>query len=88
MEDALKYREHGIVDDKLIIKTMQLDDDKLSSQDRSRASKERIGLAKVASSVKSNKELDDYGKRLQDNGVQEDRIRSVKKVVRDLRKDI
>ena len=77
MKDALKYREYGITDDKSIIGAMKAD-----LQDQNKTSKERIALAKVAATAKTEKELTDYEKRLKDNGVSEEKIKEVKKAVR------
>lgn len=77
MQNALKYREYGITDDKAIIGAMKAD---LQNQDKT--SKERIALAKVASTAKTEKELKDYEERLKDNGISEERIKEVKKQVR------
>lgn len=79
MKDALEYRKHGVTSDKTIIKAMELKD-----VGSTKTSKERIAIAKVASSVKTNKELDDYGKRLEDNGVNKGNINKYKRIVRDM----
>lgn len=82
MQNALKYREYGVTDDKMIIKAMQLE----GLADSDATSKERISLAKIASTAKSEKELQDYGKRLGENGISEERIKEVNKIIRKMQK--
>ncbi len=82
MNQAIKYRQYGVTDDKMIIKAMQLEG--LNDQDT--ASEERIGYAKIASTAKTEKELQDYGKRLQENGIDEEKVKEINRIVRDMQK--
>ncbi len=52
MKDAVKYREKGVTDNKLICKAMKLDDN--------RTSKESIGAAMLANKSKDIKEMKEY----------------------------
>lgn len=66
MEDSRKYRENGIMDDKLIIKAMKAD----GFGDRD--SKERMILAGLATQVgNDNKKIEDLKKRLYDRGFED-----------------
>ncbi len=82
MKDALEYRKYGITDDKAIIGAMKLKGLKGKDSKISRTSKERIALAKAASKIKDDKGLKDYGDRLKDNGISDDKIKEVKSNIR------
>lgn len=74
-EDAMKYRQHGVTDDKAIIKAMKADRRQFGD---SRSSEERILLAKLTSEVSTRKDLDQVEKGLQRRGLEE---RDVKKYI-------
>ena len=80
MESAEQYRRYGITDDKAIIAAQKLELE--GEKNENKASEERMAYAKVASSVKSEKELKDYGARLKENGVKEDKIKEINKNIR------
>ena len=82
MKDALEYRRYGVTDDKVITKVMRLNGLKGKDSETSRTSKERIALAKAASKIKDDKGLKDYGDRLKDNGISDDKIKEVKGNIR------
>ena len=50
------------------------------------SSNKRISYAKIASTAKTEKDLQDYGKRLAENGVSEDRIKQINRVIRGMQK--
>ena len=59
MEDATKFRQYGITDDKVIMKAMKLQ----TSNPHDRADKEKIAAAKLATTSKSLKDLETNMKR-------------------------
>ena len=66
-EDAQKYRNYGITDDKLIIKAMTADEQDFGTD---RASDERLLLAKLATEVGDNKkQLEQVEKGLKKRGI-------------------
>lgn len=66
MQSALKYRQNGIVDNKLISKSM-----KAPGNFGNEISEKRIALAKLASQVSSSKDINNLGIRLRTKGVSE-----------------
>ena len=82
MENAIQYRQYGVTDDKMIIKAMQLEG--LSNSDAT--SEERISLAKIASTAKTEKELQEYNERLRENGISDIRIRDINRNIRNMQK--
>lgn len=81
MQNALEYRKQGVTDDKAIIAAQKLDglgDNKTSA--------ERIALAKAASTVKTDKDMESYGKRLQELGIDASKVNQVKKNIRKMNK--
>lgn len=82
MDNALEYRRKGITDDKAIMAAMKLD----GLADSSKTSKERMALAKAASTVKSDKEVKAYGERLSELGISDDKIKQVKSNIRKMNK--
>ena len=87
MQKAIDYRRYGVTDDNMIIKAMKLDGGKYGEEDLGDASSnKRISYAKIASTAKTEKDLQDYGKRLAENGVSEDRIKQINRVIRGMQK--
>lgn len=82
MHRAIEYRRYGVTNDDMIIKAMKLE----NLEDKNPTSKERISYAKIASTAKTEKDLQDYGKRLAENGVSTDRIRTINRVIRGMQK--
>ena len=81
MTNALEYRKQGITDDKAIMAAQKLDglgDNKTSA--------ERIALAKAASTVKTDKDMETYGNRLSELGIAQNRIKEIKKNIRKMNK--
>ena len=82
MDNAKEYRKMGITDDKAIMAAMKLD----GLSDDNKTSKERIALAKAASTVKSNKEVKAYGERLSELGISDDKVKQVTRNIRKMNK--
>lgn len=81
MNNALEYRKQGVTDDKAIMAAQKLDglgDNKTSA--------ERIALAKAASTVKTDKDMESYGRRLQELGIAASKVNQVKKNIRKMNK--
>ena len=73
LEDARKFRENGIMDDKLIIEAMSLDK-KTYGEDR--ASKERMIIAGLATDTgRDNKKIKDVQSRLEEKGLSKDDVK-------------
>ena len=84
LEDAQKYRESGITDDKLIIKAM-----KAKEFESERASDERIILAGLAQETGNDqKKIDQVQKRLEDRGFDSNQIKKYIDGIRDINKAI
>lgn len=77
MEIALKFRQNGVTDDKIIIKAMNAPGS-FGSED----SNERIALARMASQVSSAKDLEQVEKRLKKNGALDGRIKETLEAIR------
>jgi hypothetical protein len=77
MEEAKEYRKYGVTDDNAIMAAINL-----KEKDRSITKEEGIAYAKIASVAKTDKELEDYSKRLKDNGIDEAKIAQIKSNVR------
>ena len=82
MDNAKEYRKMGITDDKAIMAAMKLD----GLSDDNKTSKERIALAKAASTVKSDKEVKAYGERLSELGISDDKVKQVTRNIRKMNK--
>ena len=82
MDNAKEYRKMGITDDKAIMAAMKLD----GLSDDNKTSKERMALAKAASTVKSDKEVKAYGERLSELGISDDKVKQVMKNIRKMNK--
>ena len=78
MQEALEYRKYGVTDDKMIIKAMKLE----NLRDANATSKERISYAKIASSAKSEDQLNAYGERLKSRGIEQNKINNILNTVR------
>ena len=84
LEDAQKYRESGITDDKLIIKAM-----KAKGFESERTSDERIILAGLAQETGNDqKKIDQVQKRLEDRGFDSNQIKKYIDGIRDINKAI
>ena len=59
---------------------------KLDGLGDNKASAERIALAKAASTVKTDKDMESYGKRLQELGIDASKVNQVKKNIRKMNK--
>ena len=81
MNNALEYRKQGVTDDKAIMAAQKLD-----GLGDNKASAERIALAKAASTVKTDKDMESYGKRLQELGIDASKVNQVKKNIRKMNK--
>lgn len=82
MNNAKEYRKMGITDDDAIMAAMKLD----GLADNNKTSKERMALAKAASTVKSDKEVKAYGERLSELGVSDAKVKQVKSNIRKMNK--
>ena len=81
MTNALEYRKQGITDDKAIMAAQ-----KLNGLGDNKTSAERIALAKAASTVKTDKDMETYGNRLSELGIAQNRIKEIKKNIRKMNK--
>lgn len=79
MQDAIKYREYGIIDNDTIIKAMKL---KTKGIGDDRADKRRILIAGTAPSL-GRKDVDNYGERLENRGFRKQQAEAMKKAVRE-----
>lgn len=82
MEAAIKYREHGVTDNDLIIKTMKQSSPSLGTKvndDR------RIVAAKLASNVNNEKDLETVSKRLKQKGVTDNKVKEQEDIIRNIR---
>lgn len=83
-EEAQKYREAGVTDDKLIIKAMKASEDDFGAD---RASKQRIILAQMAEEVGDNqKKLKHLKEGLVERGVPREDIDKYIKTIKDINK--
>lgn len=73
MEEAMKYREHGVTDNKLIIKAMKANVKGIDKNDW--GSSKRIAAAKYAEQVTSPKDIETLNGRLKNKGIGEENIR-------------
>ena len=82
MEEATAYRNQGVMDDKLIMRAMDL---KAAGFDaNNRADPKRIAAAKLASGVSNEKDIESVEKRLKELGIDENQIRLQKDAIRKL----
>ena len=82
MENAKKYREYGITDDKAIIKAQKMS----GLKDENKASRERMLYARASSTINSEKDLKDFGDRMKENGVSDTQVKEFKKNLRKMNK--
>lgn len=82
MEDALKYREQGVTDNKVIIKAMKA---KSRYASESRRDQRRITSAKFASQVSNEKDIETLQKRLKEKGIKEPQIKDQSDMIRQIR---
>ena len=59
---------------------------KLDGLGDNKTSAERIALAKAASTVKTDKDMETYGNRLSELGIAQNRIKEIKKNIRKMNK--
>ena len=81
MNNALEYRKQGVTDDKAIMAAQKLD-----GLGDNKASAERIALAKAATTIKSEEDLNTYHKRLRELGIPTSKIKEVKSNIRKMNK--
>lgn len=81
MNNALEYRKQGVTDDKAIMAAQKLD-----GLGDNKASAERIALAKAATTIKSDEDLNTYHKRLRELGIPTSKIKEVKSNIRKMNK--
>ncbi len=81
MQDALKYREHGITDNNLIIKTMKETSGEIGKT-TDYADKRRIAAAKLASGVSNGKDIKEMKERLKNQGYKDDIINQNEEFIR------
>lgn len=80
LEDARKYRENGIMDDKVIIKAMQAE-----GFGDERASREKMILAGLATDTgRDNKKIKDVQSRLEEKGFSKDDVKKYIDGIRDI----
>lgn len=80
LEDARKFRENGIMDDKVIIKAMQAE-----GFGDERASRERMILAGLATDTgRDNKKIKDVQSRLEEKGFSKDDVKKYIDGIRDI----
>ncbi len=80
LEDARKFRENGIMDDKVIIKAMQAE-----GFGDERASRERMILAGLATDTgRDNKKIKDVQSRLEEKGLSKDDVKKYIDGIRDI----
>ena len=78
MKDALVFRQNGITDDEVIAKARSLKGLKDDGED-AKISKERMLYARAATTVKTEDDLTAFGDRMQELGVEDDKIKEFKK---------
>lgn len=77
MQTALKYRQNGITDNKLISKAM-----KAPGNFGDEHSDQRIALAKLSSQASSSKEINELGSRLRLKGVSSEKVDEITDAIR------
>lgn len=83
MENAKRYREHGITDNELIIKTMKESSGEIGKTDVT--DNRRIAAAKLASGVSNAKDIESMTKRLKKQGYKDEVINQNEEFVRSIR---
>ncbi len=82
MQKAIKYREHGITDNDIIIKAMKQKSKSLGIEvDDDR----RIVSAKLASKIDNEKDMENTIKRLKERGIPEKTIKEQEKILRNMK---
>lgn len=84
MNYARTYREHGITDDKLIIKAMKEKSGEIGKTD-SPIDDKRIAAAKLASGISSGKDIENMTKRLKKKGYEQNVIDQNEEFVRSIK---
>lgn len=84
MNYARTYREHGITDDKLIIKAMKEKSGEIGKTD-SPIDDKRIAAAKLANGISNSKDIENMTKRLHKKGYEQDVIDQNEEFVRSIK---
>lgn len=84
MNYALTYRDHGITDDKLIIKAMKEKSGEIGKTD-SPIDDKRIAAAKLASGISNSKDIENMTKRLHKKGYEQNVIDQNEEFVRSIK---
>ena len=82
MKDAIKYRKHGVTDNKLIIKAMKQNSPSLGED---LASERRIVSAKLASNISNEKDMEAMTKRLKSKGISDKNIEEQANIIRSMK---
>lgn len=82
MKDAIKYRQHGVTDNKLIIKAMKQNSPSLGED---LASDRRIVSAKLASNISNEKDMEAMTKRLKSKGISDKNIEEQANIIRSMK---
>lgn len=82
MKDAIKYRKHGVTDNKLIIKAMKQNSPSLGED---LASDRRIVSAKLASNISNEKDMEAMTKRLKSKGISDKNIEEQANIIRSMK---
>lgn len=83
MKEAQKFREYGVTDDDLIIKSMKAEGEEFGAQKT--ASDQRILLAQLASQVNSSKDADQVESRLQKRRFSKDKAEKYANQIRKMK---
>ena len=83
MNNALRYREHGITDNNLIIKTMKETSGEIGKTGA--ADNRRIAAAKLASGVSNGKDIKEMKERLKNQGYKDDMINQNEEFIRGIK---
>ena len=82
MKDAIKYRQHGVTDNDVIIKAMKQYSPSLGED---LASDRRIVSAKLASNISNEKDMEAMTKRLKSKGISDKNIEEQANIIRSMK---
>lgn len=82
MSAAIKYREHGVTDNDVIIKAMKVKNKNVKAD---YADKQRIISAKLSSQISGEKDIETMSKRLKQKGIKDSQIETQTDIMRQIK---
>lgn len=82
MQAAIKYREHGVTDNDVIIKAMKVKNKHVKAD---YADKQRIISAKLSSQISGEKDIETMSKRLKQRGIKDSQIETQTDIMRQIK---